>query len=311
MGLDRVVRIAAIAAVALCAVLAFARAIPLDAALLISALVLAALGAVEAVIVWRHRHDAERFAREHGWELVRRTAAYSTRFSGYPFDLPGHVHQEGVLRGTYGGMRCASFTLVVESEDPHAKQRGAELRQTFQVTLAELPVALPRLDIVPENLYHRAAQALGAMDVEVESHAFNARWRVTAREARYAHAVVDPRMIARLLEPDAQGLAIRIDGSAVPVWQQGRQGTATLARRLGVVTGVARRIPDHVVREHREAGLTAPDPAAPPQGPDWAVTPGALTSRRYTGIGVDADGDGVEDWQQRGPDGLGTAGTAR
>ena len=318
MGLDRVARIAATAVLAMSAVLVLARAISFEAGLLIALLALAALGAAEAVIGWRHRTEAERFARAHGWEHLPRTAAYSTRFAGYPFDLPGHVHQEGVLRGSYGGMRCASFTVVVEADELDARRRGPDLRQTFQVTLAELPVTLPRLDIVPENLYHRTAQALGAMDVEVESHAFNERWRVTAHERKYAHDVVDPRMIARLLEHDALGLAIRIDGGAVMVWQQGRQGTATLARRLGVVTGVARRIPAHVLRRFEEEGAAVRDPDAPLQGPDWAITPGALTSRRYTGIGVedvqpDAELGRADAERGRAPGGpdLGTAGAAR
>ncbi|WP_062304166.1 hypothetical protein [Demequina subtropica] len=258
--------------------------------------------AVLALLVWegvsrlRHGNEAAEFAASHGWEHVQRTAAYSTRFSGTPFDATGSsVRQEDVLRGVYGGIRCATFTHVVERQ--HDGERSAA--QVYQVTLAELPVLLPRLDIVPENLAHTVAQALGGVDVEVESHEFNRRWRVVTRDPRYGHDVIDPRMIERLLQPDAQGRSIRISGGAVLTWTAGREGVDTLAKRLDVVVGVARRIPAHVVRRFSEGGGSLVDDA-PLAGPAWATTPGVLNSRRYTGIGADADGDGVEDWRQPG-----------
>ncbi len=265
--------------------------------------ILAVAGAVVlALLVWegvsrlRHGNAAAEFAASHGWEHLPRTAAYSHRFSGEPFDATGtSVRQEDVLRGMYGGIRCATFTHVVE------RQRDGErsTAQVHQVTLAELPVALPRLDIVPENLAHHVAQALGGVDVEVESHEFNRRWRVIARDQRYGHDVIDPRMIERLLAPDAHGRSIRITGGAVLIWTPGRESVDTLAKRLDVVVGVARRIPAHVIRRFSEAGGSLVDDA-PLTGPAWATTPGVLNSRSYTGIGTDADGDGVEDWRQRG-----------
>jgi hypothetical protein len=251
-----------------------------------------ALAAWEAFDRMRHRDQAARFAVEHGWEHVPRTAAYSTRFSGMPFDLPGSsVRQEDVLRGTYAGFPCASFTHVVEQQSD-GRRTGA---QVFQVTLAELPVRLPRLDIVPENLGHHLAQALGGVDIEVESHAFNARWRVIARDRRYGHDVVDPRMIERLLAPDAHGCSLRIDGGAVLLWSPGREGVDTLAKRLDLVCGVARRIPAHVSRAYEEQGWGRSGPATPSTAPAWATTPGVLSSRRYTGIGVDDVPHPVED----------------
>ncbi len=267
---------------------------PFDLALVVVGAVVAGLIAWEWWSRTRHAGEAERFAATHGWEHTPRTAAYSTRFAGHPFDLGGtSVRQEDVLRGAYGGVRCATFTHIVE------RQRDGERTsaQVFQVTLAELPVRLPRLDIVPESAASRVAQMLGGVDIEVESHAFNARWRVISRDRRYGHDVIDPRMIERLLADDAQGRSIRIDGGAVLVWSAGREGVGSLAARLGVVSGIARRIPAHVLRAYADAGHGVRDPEAPLSGPAWATTPGVLNSGRYTGIGVDADGDGREDWR--------------
>ncbi|MDN4491665.1 hypothetical protein QQX13_12555 [Demequina sp. SYSU T00068] len=270
-------------------------------ALLVVGLLCGAAAGLWALWEWRearaHGDEHERFALEHGWDHLDRGAPYSLRFSRFPFGAGSHQHQEHILRGTYGGMRCATFTHAFEDRVAGREERTTP--QLFQVTLAELPVNLPWLEIVPENAWHHAAQALGGMDVEVESHAFNQRWRVRAADRRYAHDVVDPRMIERLLDFDVEGCSIRIEGGAVMLWQPGRDGVGSLARRLGAVTGIARRIPDHVLRSYTDQGLGRPDPTAPLSGPSWAVTPGALTSRRYTGVGVDADGDGIEDWEQR------------
>lgn len=250
----------------------------------------------------RHRRlsDAHRdFAKTHGWEYIATTHEYNHRFSGYPFGVGSARRQESVLRGTFNGQECATFAHVFESN------RGADgdpgTLHRFQVTLAELPVALPRIDIVPENLPASVAKALGGGDVDVESWEFNQRWRVITKDPQYAHALLDPRMIERLLFPDVEGLGVRIDGGSVYVWSIGRRDVDTLARRLGVVSGIARRIPDHVLREYKTLGYEVHRGSAatrPLSGPAWATEPGVLTSRSYTGIGMDLDGDGVEDWKQ-------------
>lgn len=316
------------------------------------------------VLAWIDRSRAARlhdatvdFARAHGWEHLRSTTEYGGRLRAYPFSTGVRRRQESVLRGDFAGMRCATFAHVYEETSGQEGEQSVPI--AHQVVMAELSVALPRLDIVPEGLGLPAMRLLGGSDVDVESHEFNRRWRVLAEDPRYAHAVLDARMIERLLAHDASGLMLRIEGGAVYTWQPGRQGVENLASRLGVVTGIARRIPQHVIRQYRELGYgikdgfveSAPgwatqpgalisrqptelaqaagwmppvgpgasvppaaagraEPLSParasaagasapaPTGPAWAAEPGALTGRRYTGVGVDADGDGIEDWRQ-------------
>lgn len=241
----------------------------------------------------RQGREFSHFAQTHGWEYVRSSREYNTRFHSFPLDAAAASAQENVLRGSLNGVRCATFTHVRIIRD----SRGNESREPFQVTLVELPVVLPRLELVPETVAERFVKSLGGGDLDVESYEFNRRWRVLCRDPRYAHAVLDPRMVERLLQPDALDLAIRFEGGAVLAWQPGRVGTDTLARRLGVLTGVARRIPEHVVREYRERGaLNVPgaERPFPPTAPSWATTPGALTGGKATGIepGPPATGEG-------------------
>lgn len=273
--------------------------------LIVAGGILALAGLIWAAydLVRSHRmHDEYReFAQRHGWTYANRSYEFNHRFSGFPFGQGSSRRQESVLQGTFNGQRCATFAHVFEIR--RRGDRSAMATQAYQVTLAELPVALPRIDIVPENVPAAIAKALGGGDVDVESHEFNRRFRVITQDQRYAHAVLDPRMIERLLYPDMDGLGVRIDGGAVYVWSMGRQGADSLAHRLGVVSGIARRIPDHVLRQYKELGYHVREGDAwtrPLSGPAWATESGALTSGRYTGVGVDADGDGIEDWKQLG-----------
>src|SRR5690606_28546797 len=91
-------------------------------------------------------------------------------------------------------------------------------------------------------------------DVNMESYDFNRRWHVKCDDLKYAYDLLDPRMIERLLWEDTRDMAIRVDGGAIMMWQAGRYGVEDLAHRLGVLTGIARRIPTHVVRHYLELG---------------------------------------------------------
>ncbi|WP_430868142.1 hypothetical protein [Demequina aurantiaca] len=254
----------------------------------------AAVWIFEAVHAHRHRSEYAEFALLHGWDFAPRTTEYNSRFASAPFAVGGDRQQLDVLRGKLNGLECATFTHVYETggDEPADKRK-----HPFQVTLVELPVNLPRLELIPESLAQRVAKTVGAMDIDFESEAFNRRWRVRAADRKYAHDVLDPRMLERLIQPDAEGAMIRIEGGAVMTWQSGRVGVEGLATRLGVLTAIARRIPDHVLREYTERGLASrhgkylPDGEhhRPLVGPDWATTPGVLTSGQYTGIGVEDD----------------------
>jgi hypothetical protein len=260
----------------------------------VGGIVAGGIWAIDYVRERRHNSEYQEFAILHGWEYARRSAEYTTRFVSSPFGVGNKRHQTDVLRGTLNGIECATFTHHYEVDNGRA---GENSQYIFQVTLVELPVTLPRLELIPESFAQRVAKTVGAMDIEFESELFNRQWRVRAADRKYAHDVLDPRMLERLIQPDAQGGLIRIEGGAIMTWQAGRRGVEGLAARLGVLTAIARRIPDHVLREYTERGLAShrgqysagTGKYGVLSGPEWAVTPGALTSGRYTGIGVDDD----------------------
>ena len=265
--------------------------------------VLSAIGSagfwlVDALIGQRHTSALKHFAHDHRWTYQAHGGRLTGGLTGYPFNSGENQRTEDVVSGNYGGMRCESFTYRF---DIPTTRNDAEVPQLFTVTAAELDVALPALELVPEHVGSRVLGALGAGDIEFESAAFNRTWQVLCSDKRFAVDVVDPRMMELLLRPDMQGWAVRIEGARVLVWSAGRAPVGDLSRRLDVVCGVAKRIPAHVLRRYDEEARQrrAPDIAGDGTAPGWATSPGVLNSRTYTGIGTDADGDGIEDWEQR------------
>lgn len=236
----------------------------------------------EAVWEYRHRGDLEALAGHVGWEFRDFTSDYRYRFRSYPFDQGTDREDIHLVRGTFHGRPCASFTHRYNAGDDDTMST-----LSFEITLVELPVALPTVDIVPEDTMARLTKLLGGADIDFESAQFNRHWRVKSDDARYAHALLHPRMLHRLNREDARGSAIRFEERAVMMWSANRSGAGDLTRRLGVLTALAAMVPPHLEREYIELELaqereseqvrTAQEKAWS-SAPLWATTPGALSS---------------------------------
>jgi len=232
----------------------------------------------------KHRRAMARFV-EHidGWEFQPGTAEFENRFLTFPFGVGREPRDVDLVHGPFNGFACASFTHEYQEGD----KDELKTRSQWQIDVVDLPYPLAKVDIVPDDLLAKFAKLLGGQDIDFESAEFNAEWRVKAGDAKYAHDIVHPRLMERLLEADAQGLAIRIEGSAVYCWAIDRRGPEDLARRLGVLTAVARLIPEFVYREFKEVfdRLAEEERKREENAPNWAKTPFALSGGRYTDLG--------------------------
>ena len=262
-----------------------------------AALVLGAYWLFHLIEQGRHARRLREFAQTHGWVYSESGGVIAAGLKGFPFGEGTEREAEDLIQGTYSGIACAEYTYSFEHHV--AGERTAP--QVFTVTQARLDVPFPRLDLIREDAGSRVVGAITGSDIDLESAEFNRTWRVVCSDRRYAVDVVDPRMMELLLRLGRPGVAVRIDGDRVIAWSAGRAHTGELSRRLDLVAGVARRIPAHVVRTYTDAETQrrAEQDKREANAPTWAKIPGVLNSRRYTGIGVDADGDGVEDWEQR------------
>lgn len=233
----------------------------------------------------RHERALRAFAaRIDGWDYAPGTSAYAQRLHAFPFGVGSNPRDVDVVRGPLNGFACASFTHQYD-EANSVDEVGIPL--SWQIDIVTLVYPLAKIDIVPDDVLAKFAKLLGGQDIDFESAAFNAEWRVKAGDRKYAHDIVHPRLMERLLWSDAKGLAIRIEGPYVYAWSAGRRGPEDLARRIGVLTAVARQIPDFVYREFKEVHDRIAEAARKREeaAPAWAKTPFALSGGRYTDLG--------------------------
>ena len=214
------------------------------------------------------RARAERaWAAERGWQL-RGDQALARRMLGV-FGLGGSCTVSHLVAGAYAGRPAATFEYV---------ESGGTASVRCHVVAVSLPVPLPGLRLSPQALTDDLAGALGGQDIAFESADFNRAWRVRAGDATYAHAVVHPRLMERLLAGDAQGLNIWVTGTDVLAWVPGTVDLADVDRRLAVLTAFVDAIPRFVWLDHGHdpgpdtaADVPVPDPGLPARAPRRAV----------------------------------------
>ncbi|GAB3948089.1 hypothetical protein GCM10029976_078540 [Kribbella albertanoniae] len=106
-----------------------------------------------------------------------------------------------------------------------------------------LPVALPPLTVSKDSVLP------GVNDIELESQAFNERFRVQADDQRFASALLQPRLMAWLLQnPELQW---HLAGDALVSWGYGEVAPADILTRLEAMAGVIDRIPPFVLTDYR------------------------------------------------------------
>ncbi len=239
-----------------------------DSSLLVLGLLLAPV--VLALGIWSQRRRTrtiQAWATAAGWRYVGSDPSLVTRWRGTPFGV-GHGHQvSDLVTGRFAGRPSMSFTYRYRTGS--GKE---ESTYTFHVVATSLPAYLPNLQLTPEHLGARIARAFGRQDIQFESEDFNRAWRVQAGVERFAHDVLHPRLMERLLQPDAR-MNLRIEATDILCWAPGSTSLSRVAARLGVLAAVVDAVPRFVWQDHGydpgygpDAGRPGVAPAEPPLG---------------------------------------------
>ncbi len=226
------------------------------------AIVVCLLVAVVATSLWLDRRRRERlraWAAAAGWTYTESDPSLVARWSGAPFGQGRSRRATEVLRGLTRGRPATSFTYRWTTGS--GKSRTTH---TAHVVAIDLPARLPELALTPENLATRLVRVLGAQDIQFESAEFNQAWRVQARDLRFAHGVVHPRMMERLMSPDVGRVPLRIEGPSLLSWEPGATSVARLGGRLAALCDIADAIPRHVWQDHGYDPMTAARPEEQP-----------------------------------------------
>lgn len=199
---------------------------------------------------------------ERGWHLVGSDAGRAQRWRAV-FGLNKRCVTTSVVVGRADGRQVASF----EIGDGYG-WRGYR----WHVVTMSLPAPLAALEVTPEVRRGRAAGALGKQDLAFESAEFNKRWRVQADDAKLAHDLLHPRVLERLLQPDARALSLCVDGAEIACWRWGPSALGQVDRRLALLRDLVDSVPRFVWLDHGyDPGPTPPGerPSAPPLRLTW------------------------------------------
>lgn len=211
---------------------------------------------------YRRNKRIKAWAAASGWTYVGTDPTLVDRWQGEPFGTGHSRHASEVMVGRWGGRPAISF--VYSYRTGSGKN---ETTYTFHVLALPLPAFLPTLELTPENLGTRLARAFGGQDIQFESDDFNRAWRVECRDLKFAHDVVHPRLMERLLRPDARGAQLRIGGTDILTWSSGSTVTERIAPRLSLMAAVIEAVPRYVWQDHGYDPGPVPAPRSGLEGP--------------------------------------------
>lgn len=201
-----------------------------------------------AIGIWlqvRRRKQIRVWAAASGWTYVGTDPSLARRWRGEPFGRGSSPHVTDLMVGRWGGRPATSFTYTYTTGSGKD-----ESTHTFHVIALALPAYLSTLELTPEGVGTRLARAFGAQDIQFESEDFNRAWRVASPTPKFAHDVLHPRLMERLLRPDAAGVSLRISGTDILTWAPGATTTDRIAARLGLMSAIVDAVPRFVWQDH-------------------------------------------------------------
>lgn len=198
---------------------------------------LAALAGGTALWVERRRRDGlHALAQQRGWQLVGRDDVWAGAFEGEPFGRGSSRRADGVLTGTHGGRDVVAFDYSFRTHSTDGDGQRQVRTHRYGVVVLRLPAPVLLVELEASRL-----PRLFGRGIELESEAFNARYRVRADDPRLAYDVLPPRTMQLLLErPD---LSLRLLGGVALSWRPGRLEAADLLVRLETMTAVLDAVP--------------------------------------------------------------------
>lgn len=143
-----------------------------------------------------------------------------------------------LLTGAMGGLSgVRRHTPLPQSLGPH---------RNVHVVGMELPGWLPTVEFIPRNLADQFVLRSDRRTVRTESAAFNDAWRVDSANTAFAHKLLHPRFIQRMLLPDAIGQRFRIENDTVIWLKDGFSQAENITPALILLSSVVDSVPDFI-----------------------------------------------------------------
>lgn len=223
-----------------------------------------------------------RWGRAHGWSIDVLKGDRTLPARGFPFNMGGEHTTLAAVGGRHRGRDAmVVYYTVKENEGPDS------LAVDFTIVAIGADADFPITIVYPQRRASQLKSLVGFQDIDVESAAFNRRWRVVGTDERGSHAILSPRVIDRLTSPDAGGFPIAWDSNAVMVVQHGLSKRWTrLEAQLDLLAELAALVPGYMTRKGgatRGMSRASLDGVKTIEAPWIAPSRGALTLRLLGG----------------------------
>lgn len=202
---------------------------------------------------YRRGRGLAEWAAARGWEVIAQPFGLTAGWRGRPFRGNGRALE--AVTGLVDGREAYSFLYRYTTGSGDKKET-----HEYHVVAHRLPARLGRLELTPDDGSAKVAKFFGAKDQDFELDEFNRAWRVDAEPPRFASDVLHPRLMERLLAPDARGQNLRIDGDTILWWREGKPRLDDIDRSLALMAEVVAAVPPFVWHDHGHV----PDPATDP-----------------------------------------------
>jgi hypothetical protein len=215
------------------------------------------------------RQQLFQWATTNGYTYAVEDDSWCARWSATPFGEGDHRRARDVITGSVpagatGTRQFAAFDYSFQTHSTDGQGHTTTTTHNYTVASLSLPAYLPTLQVTPENVMTRLGNALGLDDIELESEDFNRRFRVHARDAKFASDVLSPRTMEALLAGPM--LSWRIDGTDIVCWHDGKLVPATIGTLTSTLGTVVDGIPSFVWKDHGTAADVAGSDTTAPQG---------------------------------------------
>jgi hypothetical protein len=171
---------------------------PLLVAIVVAAVILAVT--LSAYFYYQREAAFARVATSLGLKFSERDTS-SVRQLGFPLFHEGRGIESGnLVSGTLQGTPVAAFDFAYWTEVRDSKGGTHREYHRFLCAVTDIGPSCPPLVLEHRGLIGRVAGALGLDGVQFESDDFDKAYRVICGDRRFATALVDPAMMAWLLD---------------------------------------------------------------------------------------------------------------
>jgi len=148
---------------------------------------------------------------------------------------------ENVLAGTWQDMEVKEFDYWYYEESTDSEGHTSKTYYRFSCVVTGIDAACSPITIERENLFTRMADSLGFRDIEFELEEFNKKFQVKGKDRKFAHDLVDARMMQWLLGAGDQW-SFEASGNEIMCFSK-RRRPAELVPLLGTLKDFREHVP--------------------------------------------------------------------